>query len=242
MSLHVICPGCLKRFQVGERFAGKQGPCPSCGTIITIPKESVKMHDDDNTTSAKEKKRKDSLRPIAHLNLEFDPVRAKYYASGVFGVLLLTFLVGCLPMYAFLRSFLGLLVLCLVAFPLVLFGYQTLRDREEMFALTGKELYRRAGIVSAGYVILWCIFECFLSGAYADMLVCWLYLAAFATLSTLLAHPFLDMKVRDAFLHYCLFGFSVVLLRFLLGLGWFWESSELIRNSVAPQQPILFGM
>ena len=242
MPLHVICSGCLKRFQVGERFAGMQGPCPNCGTVIDIPKESVNMRSADDAELTKNEKRKAALLPIPHLNIEFDSVRAKYYILGVFGVLLLTFLLGCLPMYTVFRSILGMVGLCLVVFPLVLFGYQTLRDREQIFSFSGDELHRRAGIVAAGYVILWCIFECFLAMTQAGMFISWLYLTAFAVLAMLLVHLLLEMKTWDAFLHYCLFGSSVVLLRFLIGLGWFWESNGLVRYSAAPPPPFLPGM
>ena len=46
MPIPVTCPGCLKRFSVADKFAGKQGPCPSCKKTITIPKleEQVVIH------------------------------------------------------------------------------------------------------------------------------------------------------------------------------------------------------
>ena len=247
MPLHVICPGCLKQFQVGERFAGMQGPCPSCRTIIPIPKESVKIQGNDDVESGwagskTEKKQRILARPLPRLDLEWDPARAKYYVIAVFGVLVLAFLVGAVPMYAAVRSLLAALGLCLVAFPLTLFGYQALRDREQIFAFTGKELYYRAGIVAAGYVILWLGFEYCLVATRADIFVSCLYLAAFAVLAVLLTHPLLLMKMPDALLHFCLFGFSVVLLRFLVGFGWFWESGGLIRYSTAPPPPLLPGM
>lgn len=241
MSINVICPGCLKRFRVNEQFAGKQGPCPNCGEVISIPKESVTMHDTDATEQGKQKKRKQSIRPIPRSDLEFDPVPARNYALGVLGVLLLTFILGCIPMYATLRSVLGTLGLCLVAFPLTLFGYQALRDREQIFAFSGEELYRRSGIVAAGYVILWLGLELFLTAAQGNALICLLYLSAFAALATLLVYPLLEMAMPNSFLHCWLFGFAVVLLRFLLGLGWIWESSEWIRYTTAPP-PLLPGM
>ena len=37
MAIDVICPGCFKRFQVSDQFAGRSGPCPGCKTVITIP-------------------------------------------------------------------------------------------------------------------------------------------------------------------------------------------------------------
>jgi len=242
MSIHVICSGCLKRFQVSARFAGMQGPCPNCGTIIDIPKESVKFHGTEDTESKQKKRQHRSSPVISRFDLEFDPVRTKYYAFGLLGVLLLTFLLGCMPMYVTFRLILGTLGLCLATFPLVLFGYHTLRDREQIFAFTGEELYRWAGIAAAGYVILWLGFEYSLAVSQADGLLAWLILAAFAALATLLVHTVLAMRIQDAFLHFALFGLSVTLLRFLIGLGWFWASSGLIRFSTAPPPPILPGM
>jgi len=242
MSLHVICPGCLKRFQVSVRFAGMQGPCPNCGTVISIPTESVKMHGEDEAVVKKDSKRRTLLRPFPRLDVDFDPAQAGRYAWGVLGVLLLAFLLGCIPMPSVLRSLIGMIGLCLIAFPLTLFGYRVMLDREQIFALSGEELYRRVGIVAAGYVILWLGFEYFLTATQADVFVSGLYFVAFALLATLLAHPLLELKTWDAFLHYCLFGISVAWFRFLIGLGWFWKSSELIRYSTAPPPPLLPGM
>ena len=241
MSLHVICPGCLKRFQVSVRFAGMKGPCPNCSTVISIPKESVKLPDTDDTKSGKEKKR-NIARAIPRFDMEFDPVMAGKYALGVLGVLLLVFILGCMPLSDFLRSLIGTLGLCLIAFPLTLFGYQAVRDRELIFAFAGEELYRRTAIAAAGYVILWVILEYFLVATRADVVVSWLYFTALTGLATVLVIPVLAMRVQDAFLHYCIFGFSAILLRFLLGLGWFWESGGLVRFSAAPPPPILPGM
>ncbi|MDR0327813.1 MAG: hypothetical protein LBI05_05910 [Planctomycetaceae bacterium] len=234
MPIHVICSGCLKRFQVGERFAGMSGPCPSCGTVIAIPMKSVKIHSDDDTNTEKRIKRRILSSPILRNDMEFDPVRIGQYALGVFSVLLGTFLIGCIPMYAILRSFCGILGLCLAAFPLSLFGYHFLRDREQIFEFAGKELYLRAGIAAAGYVILWLGFEYFLAATQSDVFFSCLYFAAFAVLATLLVHPVLELKTSDGFLHYCIFGVSIVVLRFFIGFGWFFESSG---SSTAPILP-----
>lgn len=49
MAITVVCPGCLKRFSVAEKFAGKQGPCPNCKKTISIPKaeDAVVIHAPD---------------------------------------------------------------------------------------------------------------------------------------------------------------------------------------------------
>ncbi len=46
MAIDVICAACKTRFQVSDKFAGKQGPCPKCKAIITVPskKDEVVIH------------------------------------------------------------------------------------------------------------------------------------------------------------------------------------------------------
>ena len=238
MSLHVICAGCLKRFKVALRFAGMKGPCPNCGEVISIPKESVRIGEDDaaGPQQGKGKKGRIISRPIQRFDLEFGFGQVKYYTLGVLGVLLLTFLLGCIPMYAVMRSFFGLLGLCLIAFPLVLFAYHFLRDREQMFAADDEDLYCRAGITAAGYVLLWIAMECVLTAMRADLIFSCLYFSVFAVLATVLAVLVLELKPQDAFLHFCTFAFPVILLRFLIGLDWIFKSNE-FHKSTAPFLP-----
>ena len=247
MSIHVICSGCLKRFQVAARFAGLEGPCPKCGAVISIPKTSVKLHEEETTQPRRDKKGRIITRPIQRFDLELDPVKAKYYALGVLAVVLLTCLLGWIPMGDTLRSAIGVLGLCLIAFPLTLFGYHFLRDRDKIFFFAGAELYRRTVIVAAGYVFLWLFFEYLLAATglasigVGTFLAC-IYFIVFAILATLLAYPLLELKLRDALLHFCVFALTVIVLRFLIGLGWFWESSGWIRGTSAPPPPFLPGM
>src|SRR6187401_2984774 len=46
MAIDVTCASCKTRFQVSDKFAGKQGPCPKCKKIITVPtkKDEVVIH------------------------------------------------------------------------------------------------------------------------------------------------------------------------------------------------------
>jgi hypothetical protein len=66
MAINVICPGCHGRFTVSEKFGGKQGPCPKCKTVITIPKasEEVKIHAPDDYGGAKSASGQLVLKPI----------------------------------------------------------------------------------------------------------------------------------------------------------------------------------
>ena len=220
------------------RFAGLKGPCPNCAGMIEIPKASVDIQDADKTKG----ENRILTRPIERLGLDFEPLHVKYSILGIVGVLLLTFLIGSIPMYDVVRSLIGILGLCLVAFPLTLFGYHILRDSEQIFAFFGTELYHRVCITAAGYVILWIVMEFFLTVIRANAIISCFYIAVFAVFTSLLSCWFLELRNRDAFLHFCVFGISVILLRFVLGLGWLWQSSELIRHSTAPLPPLLPGM
>ncbi len=63
MAIDVICPGCHKRFQVSEQFAGKKGPCPGCKTIIEIPKlEDVVVIHEKQTTRGGAPAKLDSIK------------------------------------------------------------------------------------------------------------------------------------------------------------------------------------
>jgi hypothetical protein len=67
MAITIVCPGCHGRFSVSDKFGGKQGPCPKCKTVITIPKagEEVKIHAPEDYGGAKSTTGKLVLKPIA---------------------------------------------------------------------------------------------------------------------------------------------------------------------------------
>lgn len=46
MPINVTCPGCLSKFKVSEKFAGKTGPCPKCKKPMKVPEkeEAVVIH------------------------------------------------------------------------------------------------------------------------------------------------------------------------------------------------------
>jgi hypothetical protein len=67
MAITVVCPGCHGRFSVSDKFGGKQGPCPKCKTVISIPKaaDEVKIHSPEDYGGAKTTTGKLVLKPIA---------------------------------------------------------------------------------------------------------------------------------------------------------------------------------
>ena len=72
MPIHVTCPGCKKRYTVSEKFAGQQGPCPHCKTILTIPakEDEVVIHAPEGA-GPKDSKGQAVIRPILREETRF---------------------------------------------------------------------------------------------------------------------------------------------------------------------------
>ena len=246
MAINVVCPGCLKRFQVSDRFAGMKGPCPNCNTVINIPKAQVKIHGTEEfEQGGRTATGKLILKPIDRIDMDFNPTHAGLFALGALAVFLGAVLLGSLSLSTSALDWIGVLGVFCVAFPLSLFGYLVLRDREALFILTGLDLYKQIGICALVYATLWVLFESVAWYMRADEIFIWLYFAAFAFLSMLATHAVLDLNLAGALLHYLIFFVPVLILRGVMGLGWLWNvTAEMMRpaGSSAPPPPILPGM
>ena len=176
MPLTVICPGCHSRFQVSEKFAGKQGPCPKCKKVITIPKleEQVQIHvPEPVATGGKTSTGQPILKPIARTETNLSPVMIASIVGSVVGVLAVAFVLG--------KSFesgppwpvaaLGALILSPV---LAFAGYTFLRN-DDLEPYRGRELLVRAAICGTVYAALWGAYALVPVEFKADMW--WLYIS-----------------------------------------------------------------
>jgi len=235
MAITVVCPGCMKRFQVGDRFAGQKGPCPNCNTVISIPKAEVKIHaPDDFAQGGKTAKGRSILKPIERINMDFDPMQASLATGGTLVVVLLAWLIGYMVTSIGGRDLIGVAGLFLIGFPLALFGYYVMRDREELFIITGMDLYQKAAICAAAYAFLWIFFEMLVWYTNANVgnstVFLWVYFAVVVAFAMLVAHAVFDVNTGQATLHALIYFVPVILLRGLMKLGWLWEVSEPVRR------------
>lgn len=242
MAINVVCPGCLKRFKVSDRFAGMKGPCPNCNSIIEIPKASVKIHGaEEFERGGRSATGKLILKPISRLDMDFNPGYAGLVSVAVLAVFIIALVFGSMSLSTGTLDMIGVVGLLLIAFPMSLFGYQMLRDREQLFMLTGSELYRKTALCGLVYAVLWIMFESVSAYMNANEYFIWIYFAAFACIGMLATHGILDINIGNALLHFLIFAFPVIILRWALSFGWLWNVVEKASGGAIPP-PVLPGM
>ena len=225
MPIAVICPGCHKRFNVSDKFAGKKGPCPECKTVISIPdkSEEVVIHAPEQF-GPKGASGEAVLKPIERQETKF--TRTAVVGTVAFAILvplialLLRFTVN-LEDDTLRRSVLGLGAF-LIAPPIVLLGYTFLRD-DELEPYAGQALWLRVAICSAVYAVTWGLYlyvVTMLGFESAPELPHLVYLVpGLVVCGAIAALATLDLESILAAVHYCFYlGISVV-LRLIMGLG-----------------------
>jgi hypothetical protein len=219
MPIQVLCPGCKKRFTVSEKFAGKQGPCPQCKTIIKIPEKTaeVVIHAPDEAKPGV----KGAVGPPV-----FKPIRRTYWnvSAGMIVAILagiaVTFLVAMILGRVYREATIPWPILAagalFLAPPLVLGGYQFLRD-PELDAYRGQSLWIRVAICSLVFAALW--------GAYAILKPIWIgsgppelwqymiIVPAMVASGAIAPFAALDLEYGTAAFHYGLYLAVTVLLR-----------------------------
>ncbi|QEG22734.1 hypothetical protein [Mariniblastus fucicola] len=156
MSIRVTCGKCHTRFNVSEKFAGKEGPCPKCKTKIKIPakSEQVVVHEPE-MSGPKTTTGESVLKPIRRKEVKLTSIHIT-----VIVCLIVLFLICALVFnftFADKHAFPGWVLwvsAIVIAPPICLAGYFMLRD-QELGGYVGKELWIRILVCSAIYALLW---------------------------------------------------------------------------------------
>lgn len=228
MAISVVCPGCRKRFDVSDQFAGKSGPCPACKSIIKVPEKSAEEVVIHGPTEAapppgKTKTGGPAPKPIARKDTAFKPLVAGAIAASALGVAVLAYFTkNIIQEYWFVRA-VGLL---LVSPPLVIGGYSILRN-DELEPYRGRSLYLRAGIVSLVFVILWGVFGQIEVRAFPTEIWQWFMIAPpLFIVAALAAHASLDLDFGSGIFLYSFYVVVTIGLRWLVGMGWIWQAAK----------------
>lgn len=236
MAIDVTCPGCKTRFQVSEKFAGKQGPCPKCKTVITIPeaKDQVVIHSPE-LAGPKDSTGQLVLKPIQRKETRLSAVQIVAIFGGVLVVLLVTLVLSItyskVPDHEFPLPILvgGAIVLA----PLLSFaGYTFLRD-SELEPYRGIELILRLIPLTIVYPGLWGLF--WLVFGYLEiepqLLHYGVAIPVLVTIGALAAHLSLDLEPAQAAFHCAMYLGTIVILRIIMGLPAAWTVMERTTGS-----------
>lgn len=230
MAIQIVCPGCLKRFQVSDKFAGKKGPCPSCKTEIQIPRadQEVVIHEPDEFVSGgKSVAGRPDIKPIERREDKVKPVVIVAVAAAVLIVFIVAVVLGRSGTFqdSILLTAIGLLV---VSPPIAVAGYRFLQNEEDLQPYQGKQLYLRAAICGLIYTILWGVFiyaaGMFLTGELWE----WVLVAPFFIGGAVAALACLDLDFTSGFLHFAFYAIITILLRWAAGMGWIWQLPEIL--------------
>jgi len=225
MAIHVVCTGCLKSFQVSDKFAGKSGPCPNCKQTIQVPAltEQIQIHAPEGfgavgtDTSARP-----SFKPIARTDAKIQPVMTAIIVAVSLVVLFVTWVGGRIGLFNnFWILTLGLL---LISPPLVIAAYAVLYN-DELEPYRDKSLYLRSAICAGAYVVLWGVFA-FLTtrGVISGDLWVWMFvIPPFLVMGGMIAMSTLDLELGDAMFHYGFYILVTVLLHRAAGMKWAWD-------------------
>jgi hypothetical protein len=226
MPISVVCSGCQARFNVSEKFAGKQGPCPKCKKVITIPDApavEVTIHAPEAfAAGGKDSKGRPILKPIARAQTKFSPV----VIVGTIGAILLTLAVAFMMRMApesskVLVAAVGLVI---VSPALAFAGYFFLRD-DEAEPYRGKALYLRAALCGLAYALLWAAYMPLpMFGIISGEVWQWVFvIPVFVAAGAGIAFATLDLDFGNAAMHYCFFLAMTILLRFAIGMPPLWQ-------------------
>ncbi|MCY2974235.1 MAG: hypothetical protein NTW52_06160 [Planctomycetota bacterium] len=149
----VTCPGCLARFEVSDKYAGKKGPCPKCKKEIIVPdkQDEVVIHApaDSGPTDSKGVA---VLKPIKRT--EFAVGKLIWIAVAVGVIATLGFAISMRLSNTVPSTLLLVIGSILLAPPIVMFGYTFLRD-DEFDGYSGQEYLIRTAICSILFAATW---------------------------------------------------------------------------------------
>ncbi len=228
MPISVVCPGCQTRFNVSDKFAGKQGPCPKCKKLLTVPDvpaEDITVHvPEAYAGGGKDGKGRPVLKPIARKQSKFSATAIVAVVGTGLLTLVLAFMMRLAPSSnQMLIAGVGLAVISPV---LAFAGYWFLRD-DEGEPYQGKALYLRAALCGWAYALLWAAYVPLpMFGLISGEIWQWLFvIPVFVAAGAGIAFATLDLDFGSAALHYCFFLAVTLLLRFAIGMPALWEQA-----------------
>lgn len=236
MSIRVTCPGCHTRFNVSDKFAGREGPCPKCKKAIKIPskEEEVVIHAPES--GPKDSEGRPVLKPISRKETVLSSVQIALIASAVIGFLMAALMLRFvyetpeeLPAWMLWIGAFGL------AIPVSFAGYTFLRD-QELGSFLGQDLWLRVIGCAGVYALLWLLIP-LMNYAFVDMGKTGAFVAIGIMLASGAGVAMLafDFDYLIGLLHCGMYLACALLCRFIAGLDTIPAPPVPVRPSVEPK-------
>ncbi len=156
MPIRVTCTRCHTRFNVSEKFAGKEGPCPKCKAKIRVPDKAEEVVIAAPKTAGPVNSQGQSvLKPLRRKETKLSRFQLTLIAVSIIGFLVIAFVMQIMipDKNRFPIWLLGASAF-LVAPPLIFVAYAFLREQDlEPFARS--ELWARVAICTVVYALTW---------------------------------------------------------------------------------------
>ncbi|UUO05118.1 zinc-ribbon domain-containing protein [Blastopirellula sp. J2-11] len=153
-KIRVTCPHCLKRYDVSDKFAGKEGPCPNCKKTIRVPTldEQVVIHEKEQFGGVKDTAGRLVFEPIKREDAKFSPVALAIVLVSAILVLGIAFLMRGMDDAA--KTPILVIGSLALAFPVVYGAYWFTRN-DELEAFHGSELWIRVSLCAVAFAAIW---------------------------------------------------------------------------------------
>jgi hypothetical protein len=230
MPIPVTCPGCLTRFTVSDKYAGKKGPCPKCKKELLVPDKSqeVVIHAPE-TEGPKDSKGTAVLKPLKRA--EFKLSRNETIIAIALSVLSLAMAVYARVGFQQPPTWILVVGVLVLSFPLAWIGYTFFHD-DELAEYSGLERLLRVGvcalIFAASWGIYWGLARYMGNKVLSDIdsiqfAVFIVLMFGIGTVGSLAA---MELEVGQSLMHYAMFFGVTFLLAMIAGL----QMSEALSN------------
>ena len=221
MPISVTCPGCLSRFTVSDKYAGKKGPCPKCKKDLIVPDKSQEVVIHAPEIGPKDSKGVSVLKPLKRA--EFKLSTFEIIVASVVTVLALGLAIFGRVGFSEPPIFLSALGVVALAFPLAWVGYSFFHD-DELEEYSGKERSARVGVCALIFAVTWGLywFLAFYMGnktlADVDSIQFAIFLGTMFVVGTLGSMAAMELDFGQALLHFSMYFAVTFLLAIISGV------------------------
>lgn len=224
MAIRVTCSKCHTRFNVSDKFAGKEGPCPKCKAKIRVPDKSEEVViEAPKNSGPTDSQGRPVLKPIKRSETVLTTIQKVLIAVCIIAFFAVAFVMRMMITdKADFSIWILLAVAALLIAPVLVYAAYTFLRNQDLDAFLGKEPWTRVGICSAIYAISWLAMpiayyafnNSYEVGSYVFAGVAMLAIGGVTGMFCLDLDYFMGSVHYGLYLGICLLG------RFIAGLGW----------------------